>query len=85
MDITFRSGVDVELIQYMGSDDMVAHAARVSTKGIAEDPFERVSADKLGGLINYLMKQRHGTPFECGAMTVRVHAPIFVWREWHRH
>lgn len=37
------------------------------------------------GLINYLMKHRHGTPFEHGAMTFFVHAPIFVWREWHRH
>jgi thymidylate synthase (FAD) len=31
------------------------------------------------------MKHRHGTPFEHGAMTFFVHAPIFVYREWHRH
>lgn len=37
------------------------------------------------GLINYLMKHRHGTPFEHGSLTFFVHAPIFVWREWHRH
>jgi len=37
------------------------------------------------GLINYLMKHRHGTPFEHSASTFFVHAPIFVWREWHRH
>ena len=36
-------------------------------------------------LINYLMKHRHGTPFEHGSITFYVHAPIFVWREWHRH
>jgi thymidylate synthase (FAD) len=31
------------------------------------------------------MKHRHGTPFEHSALTFFVHAPIFVWREWHRH
>jgi thymidylate synthase (FAD) len=31
------------------------------------------------------MKMRHGTPFEQSGMTFFVHAPIFVWREWHRH
>ena len=36
-------------------------------------------------LINYLMEHRHGTPFEHSAMTFYVHAPIFVFREWHRH
>lgn len=36
-------------------------------------------------LINYLMKQRHGTPFEHGFMSLYCHCPIFVWREWHRH
>ena len=42
-------------------------------------------AGEIKGLINYLMKHRHGTPFEHAAMTFFVHAPIFVWREWHRH
>ena len=37
------------------------------------------------GLINYLVMHRHGTPFEHSAITFFVHAPIFVWREWHRH
>lgn len=37
------------------------------------------------GLIRYLMAQRHGTPFEHSALTMFVHAPILVWREWHRH
>lgn len=36
-------------------------------------------------MINYLVKHRHGTPFEHSSMTFFVHAPIFVWREWHRH
>ncbi len=37
------------------------------------------------GLIRYLMKHRHGTPFEHNLMTFFVRAPICVWREWHRH
>ena len=37
------------------------------------------------GLIRYLMQHRHGSVFEHGLMTFFVHAPIFVWREWHRH
>src|SRR4051794_31592233 len=62
---------------------MIAHAAMVSTRGMMAS--EPVPDDKQAGLINYLMKSRHGTPFEHGALTVRVHAPIKVWREWHRH
>ena len=37
------------------------------------------------GLINYLMRDRHGSPFEHNSMTFYVHAPIFVFREWMRH
>lgn len=40
---------------------------------------------RVQGLINYLVKNRHGSPFEHGSLTVYVHAPLFVWREWHRH
>lgn len=47
-------------------------------------PFKGAQAESLG-LINYLMKHRHGTPFEHSFFTFFVHAPIFVWREWHRH
>lgn len=57
-------------------------AARVSTQGdfcLESEPGEHA------GLINYLMKHRHGTPFEHNSMTFFVKAPIFVWREWHRH
>lgn len=37
------------------------------------------------GLINMLMRDRHGSPFEHAVIKVRVEAPIFVFREWHRH
>lgn len=76
----FISEITVELVQSCGDDAMIAAAARVSTKGAEARP----QADNIG-LINYLMKNRHGTPFEHAFMTVYVHAPIFVYREWHRH
>lgn len=78
----FTSNIDVELIQCCASDDMVASAARVSTRGGADtsDKPERNS-----GLINYLMRERHGSPFEHNLFTFRVTAPIFVWREHMRH
>lgn len=64
---------------------MVAAAAWVSTSG--EEALARVEQDPAHarGLIKSLMENRHGTPFEHGAMSFFVHAPIFVWREWHRH
>ena len=62
---------------------MVIAAARVSTVG--EDAEQLVDANANYGLIRYMMKHRHGTPFEHSSMTFFVHAPIFVWREWHRH
>jgi len=81
----FISTVDVRLIQSMGSDAHLASAAWVSTS--AEDGLKRAAENPadVSGVINYLMKHRHGTPFEHSAMTFYVHAPIFVWREWHRH
>lgn len=78
----FTSDITVKLVEHHGDDDMIVKAARVSVEGgrvIEKEPGEKA------GLINYLMKHRHGTPFEHGMMTFFVHAPIFVWREWHRH
>lgn len=77
------SEINVELIQKMGDDSMIVAAAKVSTNGVEASKF--VDAEANYGLINYLMKHRHGTPFEHACMTFFVHAPIFVWREWHRH
>jgi thymidylate synthase (FAD) len=74
----FRSDMHVELIESCVSDEMVAKAARVSTGT------DHSSADPEG-LINYLMRDRHGSPFEHGIITFRVEAPIFVWREHMRH
>lgn len=83
--ITTKSTVDVRRIQAMGGDHMVIAAAKVSTDGAAAEALASMPADEKYGLIKYLMTFRHGTPFEHSALTMFVHAPIFVWREWHRH
>ena len=69
----------VRVIDYMGSDGAIVQAARVSYgKGT-----RRVSEDR--GLINYLMRHRHSTPFEMCEMKFHVKLPIFVARQWIRH
>jgi thymidylate synthase (FAD) len=84
--IELTSKITVRMVQSMGGDAMVVAAAKVSTSGEEALKFADPScADANKGLINYLMAHRHGTPFEHAAMTFFVHAPIFVWREWHRH
>lgn len=81
-ELQFKSSPEVDLVSYQGNDASIVAAARVSVVGgIAggED------AEEYAGLIRYLMAHRHGTPFEHNSITLRVHAPIFVFREWHRH
>src|ERR1700761_5780706 len=78
-EIQFTSEITVELLQSVGSDEMIAKAARVSTLG------ENTHSDKIDGLLEYLIKMKHSAPFEHGQMIFRVHAPVFVFREWHRH
>lgn len=83
-DIRFLSGATVHLVDNMGEDLSIANAARVSVIGDGVFKIEdREGKDK--GLINYLMKHRHGTPFEHNSMCFFVKAPIFVFREFHRH
>src|SRR5579872_6508411 len=69
----------VRVIDYMGDDAAVVQAARVSygrgTKKVSED----------AGLINYLMRHRHTTPFEMCEIKYHVKLPIFVARQWIRH
>lgn len=86
MEILLKSKIDVKLIQSVGGDHAIVAAARVSTNGLDSLRYaEPGCAEENAGLINYLIKYRHGTPFEHSALTFFVHAPIFVWREWHRH
>ena len=85
-EIKLTSEITVENIQHIGSDEMIARAAWVSTGKDQMTPSgEPIDPDKVALTLNYLMKHRHGTPFEHGSLTVRVNAPIKVWREWHRH
>lgn len=74
-----RHETTVDYVQHMGSDEMVARSARVST---GKDQLEQT---KIRGLIGYLMRERHTSPLEHNVLTVRVEAPIFVAREWMRH
>src|SRR5579885_2998010 len=69
----------VRVVDYMGDDGAVVQAARVSYgRGT-----RRVSEDR--GLINYLMRHRHTTPFEMCEIKYHIKLPIFVARQWIRH
>lgn len=72
----------VRLVDHMGSDLSVVRAARVSY-----DAAWRAGEDEKGDarLINYLWKNHHTTPFEAVTVTWEIKAPIFVFRQWHRH
>src|SRR5438094_274857 len=69
----------VRVVDYMGEDAAIVQAARVSygrgTRKVSEDR----------GLINYLMRHRHTTPFEMCEIKYHVKLPIFVARQWIRH
>jgi thymidylate synthase (FAD) len=69
----------VRLVDYMGGDDRIVAAARVSsglgTKSVRED----------NALIHYLMRNRHTSPFEQVILTFHAKMPIFVARQWVRH
>ncbi|MFI5385419.1 MAG: FAD-dependent thymidylate synthase [Fimbriimonadales bacterium] len=69
----------VRLVDYMGGDERIVQAARVSygagTKKVSEDK----------GLINYLMRNWHTSPFEQVQLTFHTKMPIFVARQWVRH
>lgn len=71
----------LELVDFMGSDASVVQAARISNGAVMPDwrgaPDER--------LINFLAEHEHMTPFEHATFKFYVKAPIFVFREWHRH
>ncbi len=84
-EIVFRDDMSVELVKSSASDADVIWAARVSTAG--DKSLEDVGADatKSEGLINYLARERHGSPFEHTSMTFFISAPIFVFREFMRH
>lgn len=69
----------IRVVDYMGGDDAVVQAARVSygigTKGVRDDR----------ALIRYLLRHYHTTPFEMAELKLHVKLPIFVARQWIRH
>ena len=69
----------VRVVDYMGDDGAIVQAARVSygrgTRRVSEDT----------GLIRYLMRHHHSTPFEMCEIKLHVKLPIFVARQWIRH
>lgn len=73
----------VELIGSMGGDLSVVAAARVSNGAEYEGASKGQESDYK--LIQYLIKHRHGTPFEHALFTFYIKCPLFVRSEWHRH
>lgn len=69
----------VRVVDYMGDDKAVVQAARVSYG----DGTKAVSSDE--GLLRYLMRRRHTTPFEMCEIKFHVKLPVFVARQWIRH
>lgn len=69
----------IRVVDYMGSDESIVQAARVSYgKGT-----KKVSQDR--GLIRYLLRNRHTTPFEMCELKLHVRVPMDCWRQWIRH
>jgi thymidylate synthase (FAD) len=83
MDIQFRTDMTVELVECMGSDESILRAMLASTAKAHE--VDGYSEEQKFGKINFLMKNRHGTPFEHAALTFYEEMPIVVFREYHRH
>lgn len=72
----------VRLVDSMGSDLSIARAARVSYDAAWRAGEDSGSDAKL---INYLWRNKHTSPFEAVEFQFEVYAPIFVFRQWHRH
>jgi thymidylate synthase (FAD) len=74
----------VKLIEAWGGDETIIEAARMSTKqGFKGWGTEEKPGDEK--LLRYLHENKHSTPFEFAGLVIEVKAPIFVFREWHRH
>ncbi len=78
--IVITSELTVKTVDLLASDDHVVQSMLISTQG--EDSLE---AEATSGRINFLMRNRHGTPFEHTHFKFYIAAPIFVFREFHRH
>src|SRR5690606_14996334 len=76
--------LDLKLIEPWGSDQRIIESARMSTDGAFRG---WGTPDEPGDekLLKFLYENDHSTPFEMAGLTIEVQAPIFVFREWHRH
>jgi thymidylate synthase (FAD) len=83
-DVIFRHDVVARNKDHMGGDESIIEAMLVSSD---KDQLveEMLDIPKTEGRIRFLMRKKHGTPFEHNALKFYVEAPIFVFREWHRH
>lgn len=82
-EITFRSDMKVEMMDFMGTDETIIKSAKIST---AKDETVGAMSDEVKKkFINFLAEGRHGSPFEHVVFTFRIEAPIFVFRELFRH
>ncbi len=74
----------IKLVESYGSDQSIIEAARMSTdKGFLGWGTKDKPGDEK--LLRYLYKHKHSTPFEMAGFIIEVKAPIFVYRQWHRH
>lgn len=80
--IDVLNGGYAQLVDHMGSDLSIVRSARVS---YAAEWRTGEDDGKDAKLIRYLLANRHTSPFESVTFTFEVKAPIFVWRQWHRH
>lgn len=76
-----KTNMEVRLIRCLASDEMVVQAAKVSTKG-ENTVFE---GDKVAGLVRYLVKKKHGSPFEHTFFQWYLKGPVPIFREFQRH
>ena len=76
----------IELVESMGDDKFIVESARMSTDkgflgwGSPEEPGDEKLLRHM-----YMAEPQHSSPFEFGELVFEVQAPIFVFREWHRH
>lgn len=83
--LIFSTDIGVDLVESSASDNAMIASARVSVLAEGSLDYLEIDPEESVGLINFLIKGRHGSPSEHNMFTFFVNAPIFVLREWHRH
>ena len=78
-EVTYKSDMDVEALEIFGDEQMIIRSARVSTKGT------EASKEEAEGLLRYLWKNRHTTPFEYPEIHFRITAPKFTTIQILKH